>query len=954
MFIRFDQHTAASNAQAESQGTSGISALQSHLDQTLRKLHQDFGETGKLLKQDAEHRETITALREQLKASQLRSDSASSQLNAARKTEANLKKANTALESQLSVPKSNSTPVHEAQVQLSEAKTELGNIKQALQTAETSLASKSEELSALTPVNTQLVERSQTLQVQLEELQMKATGLERDCEELRRQGHNNEQHVRKEMREHVEKVELQLKAETKNELKKLQSERNRLNEQVRSLQDDLDSANNRLTRAQLDQSQEVLSKQELDRAKKHTDSQKQEIESLKASLAKLQTALKGGDGVKEQYAAVSAQLAAERSKAEAALAETAELKAKCAQGDVILKASEKNATEAIEDAQRTKAGLEHYKASCKQAIDDAASKADRNAEAQQKALSEGQAELEAVKAGAAKFRTEVETSWKQEQEFNAKRITELRHKQDETERQRDEAQSNVKQLQSGTNAIEAERSAFNEQLSEMQRRAELAEANLKNVQSSTELLSEMQRRAEAAEASLKEIQVSSTTRHGVVTCPGQDGITPTTTARASELTRPRKVLDRNTGLVSEVGRVPTPELLRPDSRRTASSSSIHGAHRLLTKETAALNSHPSGDMYNTRSSLSPGVDPILKIRSEEFPALPSVVEEAQLDRVSKFRGDRLPYPPAVVEETQFDDGSKFKYPRLPAVVGETQFDSSVPYPAGNARLRAFSPMIAISSQGGNAHGHRASNNFTIYEDSQDLGRPLQSSDLKDHGQLQDTLSWNQAEKDKYTFQKPVAHPNSASKRVHAPVKASSNVRRSASYGSKSDASGGVHRAGTPHNQNMLSRQNSNLSSSPHFVRDSQGARRQNTYQSFGSSAGKRKPSRTGSNGIADPRLVGRGPAVPTQKRKPESQVIENSAPLTKKRVLGMPSLEVYGRPAHSSSSYLPSMSLGSHGSSQYGSNNGTGSIHVRNLGGTSARQPRPDKKTSKSKYCPRT
>ncbi|KAK3705738.1 hypothetical protein LTR37_013181 [Vermiconidia calcicola] len=934
-------------------GPNIVSAIQTHLDAAVGKLSQQLGERANLIKEANAHREEMHSLNETLKACTDRIASYESDVSKARDQEKQLTEQNNSLQAKINALQSNSTPAQNVQGQLREAKAELDSKIKALNAAKTDLEAKSKEARSLNDSNTSLQDQISSLQRQLKESQSDAANLGPEREELHRKARDSELQMRKEMAEHIANVETQLKHDTGNALKKLTSDHERAGQEKKRLDDELATCKTQIMQLQKDKSSVTAKHAELDRLKRLSESQNQEIESLQASSSELRKALKGDHSLKQQYSTVSAQLASEKSKLQTTVDEkeallrqvadlqhaadeanraeelaTSEMEQKRHENEVAIEALEKQLAEAKEDSERSAAGLERLKVSCKQAVDEANGKGDRQIKALQERLCEAQADLQKAKAEDERFRSELESTWKQEQQTFDERSTYLKRKVLDAERERDEALAASERLEEEKKAaLDEQRRTLLEQLNQLKQRAFTAEEQLRA----------KERPSSKGSSVPSRLHVPSI----------REGITPSASARSTEPPRPRKKVDRNANHTDEVGPIPAPEEIRPDSRRTNSAKSRESARGPVVEESQMASGYFADSQKQAPKStsrlgpLAPDFDDdMLSVRDGGYRQLSHTVNETQL-------ADGLPSFAAMAQSTIQETRPKAATSTLSAYSSHWPGMTSIAGPRAPGASRAL----------------QMGDSFNIYEDSQDIDSsqaPPEES-FAGHRHLQDSLSWSQAENDKYTFQKPVPHPNSGSKMVYPDGKVSSNPTRRRSDTQRSESSAG-NRSKTPvvrgeSRTGTLKVAQNSTSSSPDFVNAKNASgRKANTYHTPGGSAGKRRLSKTNSGKAVDPRLISRDrPAV--QKRKAPSQIVEGYEQERKKR--SNAGLTATGKTvtntrtrSQQSINDLPrfqSMPAGPSGS-RNGSNTAGSQSRMRTLAGGSSRAARSGKKKTKSKY----
>ena len=930
-------------------------SIRTHVDEALGELQQHFNGREELMRKTSAHQEKFCNLQEELRTCNVRVSEAESQISAARQSENELKEENATMQRKIEALQSNDSPTQDVQVQVITAKAELERTVKALSAAKKDLTNKAEELRTLSTTNASLEEKLQTLEDRFDELQNRSINFDQDQARLDRKAKEIEDNLRKETAAHVEQFRTQTIAQNSNDLKKVTSERDRFEKQLKPLREELTGcqANNQLLQEKLTAS--TRQEQELKQINSLVESQKKQIGRLQTSLNEHKGPSMDESVSHEKLLALETQLSDNKFKLKElveeksvllkqvedlrATAEKASLAEKNIKAEVeklrsgnndSIAALEKEVRAAKSNAQRSAAGMEHLKESCKKAIDDEESKNGRQMEALQEELSREQVELQKAKHDNERFRAEVEASWQLEQTSNEEKSAAMSRQVAEAEAQRDEALANNERLrQDMQTAMNEQRDSLMKQLEQEKQRATAAE-NKENKQP-----------LPAGE----QFNISSQLR---------DGITPAASRHAVEPTRPRKKADRDSNTIVEVGPIPAPEEIRPDSRKTNSAGGKESVLGPVVEESqfsinpfggqiAAVTGFPKET--SSMSMLSDNED-MLTVRDVGFQQLPRTVEETQ-------SGDILP------------SFAAFNSSIASAQAPHTRYASSIVQGHATSGRNEQRQHERSALRGLNSQEPLA--DFAIYEDSQRSQAFTHPQDLEDGRQLQDRPSWSQAEKENYTFQKSFPHPNSASKRVHAGGSQSSSQSRHGSGSQRNACTGdstlnaptsNKHAQRVPFNAGVTSNARS---SSPHFIyANKANGRKMSTYQSPGAPAGQRHLPRTNSGSSADPRLIGR--SQPTgMKRKGEGQIVEGYEHERKKRLAASSTatqpkdritLRSHSQPSVNDLPRFPMMHSGRRISQSESSNSGSQS-RMRTLAGRSSRATRGGKKVSKSKFTKR-
>ena len=912
-------HLGRLNNSIEAADAAGLN-VRAHFDEAVKSLHSQLADRERLLEN---HRDIVNGLQEQLNACNVRVANEEAQNAASHEEASRLKEQNAVLETKVSALQNKISPAENAHIQLNETKADLEKTNRALDSAKTDLESKTEQLGALTIANTTLEEQLKALENRLQDTQKSKDHSEPQHEELARKVQEAEQRTRKEMADHIENFETQLKAKANNEVKKLTGEKNRLEKQIKPLQEELASSNHLITQMQTDKStaSDAL-KQELERTKKHSQSLQDEIEALQSSLDDLKAS--SSKDVQEKLATLSAQFTAEKTKLKqmtelnaellqqvkrlGQAKEEIELAKEQAKADLAALRREnesqvdilqKELDEAKDNAENAAAGLEHYKESCKKSIDDANEKGDRKVEALQKRLSEAQAELKKEKENGEKFRNDVEEKWLQEQQTFKE----------------DLEASNKKVSDAEARTSEAEASAERRLRQEFQTTMDEQHASLVSLQ---EQLEQERNRTEAAEEKLKSQQRPSSedskTSSYIKVPNTRDGITPTTKITPTVPPKVRKKADRSKRATAEVGVVPAPEEIRPDSRKTNSATDRTATKGPVVEESQfvsdafAIKHAGPATLDRDQGSFSNTNDiDTLHLQNGSSQALPHTVPETQLE-------DTLPSFAAVHRS-----------------LSSTQ--AAPPLPPSTS----FSAFAEHELNGILGNEQIVSNDFTVYEDGheREQSSQLQYSGAEPHRRANE--SWSQEERAKYTYQKPMPLPNSASKRVHSYNRHPNHAGRN-SPGVQQRAQ---DRYKTPNPDTGVSddlanpaQPSSASSSSPVFMQAKHSNRRQSTYRTSQPSAGY----------IADPRLTGRNDQAGT-KRKADNDIVEGYEREKKKR-LGV-TVNNLGRDERRDRSQQP-QSINDLPGMQAGQS--SSQTRMQHLAGGSSRPTRPAKKKTKSMF----
>ncbi len=910
--------------------------VRAYFDEAVKSLHDQLADRESLLKS---HQDIVNSLQEQLNTCNVRVAHEEAQKVAAHGEASGLKEQNAELESKVSALQKKISPAENAQFQLNEAKADLEKTRIALTSARTDLESKAEALDALKTANASLTDQMKALQNRLDAIPNPIGHVEIEQEEqLARLIQEAEERVRKEMADHIDVFETQLKTKANNEVKRLTSERNRIEKQLKPLQEELASSKHLITQLQTDNSASPNAlKQELERTEKHNHSLQSEIETLQSSLGDLKAELTAGQGVQDKLSNLSAQLHVEEIKLKQTMEHNAELLQQVshlgqaeeamvlakeqAQADIanlrkendnLVDVMQKALEEAKGTAERATSGLEHYKESCRKSIDDASEKANRKVHALQNSLSEAQADLKREKEEGEKFRNAVEERWLQEQQSFDENLAASNKKVAEAELRASEAEASIERRlrQEIQTAMDEQNATLQEQLEYTQARAEAAEEKMLS-----------QQRPPSDNSETFSCFNSQYMRDGVTLSAGIKSVVPP---------KPRKKADRNKHTAAEVEVDPAPEEIRLHSYRMNSANGRTFDKGPVVEESQFAEGaveHTGGEVFVPATSdpeqssfLSTSTHEGLLLHHESSQALPHTVPETQFE-------DTLPSF-AAVNRNLNPTHAAMPLPLLTST-------STSPKPGTNVIAGIEESIL---------------NSFTIYEDSHEHEQNSQSQYPHHEAHVRTSEPWSQEEKVKYTYQKPMPQPNSASKRVHS-FGHKANYRKSSGPGEQQRPETGQDRYKTPvpntgFGDGPASRvQSSNgSSSSPAFMQMKLTNRRQSTYYTSSGSSAKRRASQSNAGYIADPRLGGRNEQAGT-KRKADNDIVEGYEHERKKRLsVGTNNVEKNERRGLSQQLQyikdLPGMNARPISSN----------TRMQHLAGGSSRLTRSAKKTTKSKF----
>lgn len=819
----------------------------------------------------------MTNIQEKLEGSNARLAEVEGELQSAQNSESLLKEENQRLESTITSIQSQPSSGGEAQTKLDEMSVELQAKVRALNSANADLTAKASELQTLTKTNEELEMARQSLREKVLELEQTTIDLLPEKEAVEEQIRKEVERVREESLKHSQAYRAQLEMESKNQLRKLTSDRDRYEKQVMPLKAELSDHKKKLDELQKKVTENASIHEQLEQSTRLTHTQAKDIETLKSSLSDLQQSADIDASLKEKLASIFTDLDAEKGKLEGAVEDRtsllkkadsyltdrneankaleqakAELLAYRADADAQLK----KLTEEVKGEQdargHAEAGKELFRKSCDAAIQEEKAKSRRNVEDLQTTLAQRDAELEKVKTEAEDYHADVEKQWQLDRADHAQKLVELRGQIEKAETAKTEA------LATSERSIEEQEALLN-QIDGLKQRLASTEGQLKQQQVSTDDASDEPPRLKVPSLS--------------------EGITPSASERSTQPTRPRKKVDRSYNSTLDASALPVPEVLRPDSQRATSSKGQPAVREETIKDSQA----EASQLTETHALEDARSGP------DNFPMF-SDVEQLQTTQSHPSHLDE------VVEETQFDSLPSFAAFNTANAAAQAhqpnQMSSSMSMPYSNKNADLFetahradqAPSHSRIFRPGSGNTMRQSDpNFAIYEDSQDIrcesGKASHSSSLR---YPNDTINWSQEERDKYTFRKAMPAPNSASKRVRTDSQSTAGRSRRAS-GPEERQPLRERRLQTPEvrGNNVRSSQGSAASSSPAYVQPT-ASRRTRTYSN---TPADRQVSGTQTVATQDPRLAGRNPPPPpAPKRKAETNVIEGYEHERKKRL----------------------------------------------------------------------
>lgn len=848
---------------------SSTQALQQQIDTVLASLKSiaDFQEDR--ARKEAEHQGSVNDLQEQLNDSKLRTANVEGQLNAVQDRENALRMENQQLQAKAHAAQHQPDPAGDLQVRLSEMKTELQTKVKDLETANVNLNSKTGELEALKNANSELESAMQSLREKICELEQLASEHAAEKEMMGERIRRETEKERAQSLKHSQVYRAQLDMDCKNQIKKLTSDRDRFEKLVRTLKAELATSKERIEELQRQAREPSGPSTQVEELKSLSDAQVKEIESLKASITKLQQLADADESLTAEIASLQAGLDAEKAKLEQVVGEKASLLEKSngylreskearkigeqieaelstyrSDAEKQLENLSKEVKEAQEAKHRAEAGQERHQKTCEAALQEERNKSRKNIESLQTSLARAEAEKFQFKADDQAFRADVEKQWKE---------SEVAHKQ-----QLDDVRGQLQTVGAAKKEAEANK----------ERSVEECRILREQVETLKQRLATMEEKARTQEGPLHQDQEGSSR----LEIPSLDeGITPSGSARSTEPRRPRKKIDRNQHATLDATALPAPDELRPESRAGSSFKALP-----VDRDPFVSGQEIAGPELTGRVSDGVGAD------LGDFAMFSDDASQADPHEPS-------PQGTQVVEETQFDSAPNFA--AFNRGIGLNRMSSSLST-THNGGVNVALGVEHVHEQDLQHSPHPRSrpyrqasqldDNFNIYEDSQDTENRIQEPlRKKPTARRHDELEWSQEELDKHTFRESVPHPNSASKRQPS----TSSMRGGPGVQERVPLK--ERRLETPDARSAVPRSShssASHSSSPVYVQPPV-SRPPRTYSSTPANAAKRQTTRSQTLVTQDPRLAGRE-QWQAPKRKAEDSIVEGYEHERKKRLGG--------------------------------------------------------------------
>lgn len=890
------------------------------MDKGLRDLTTSVDQRELLMQQNATSRETIAGLSEQIRACDVRMADAQLQLEVVRTNELQLKDQNLSLQTKLTTLQSKCLLESEVQSQLHEAKAQLDHKTLSLESTKAELDKQAEDLRSVHAENVKLHTQSEALQERIQQLDTQSSSLGPQREESERVHAQEMRDMRAELELQEASFRAQRLAAKDNDIRKIATQRDSLSKTIQSLTEELAD-----TAAKLDECQHAQiyadsnKDREIRELKQLASANESEIELLRNSVKVFEASVEGDKALKEQLVAVSRQCALESRKLQektdehaAALERVHDLDRDLNQAHAHIKTAEISFRS---ERSEHEAGLEQLRESCRQMVNNEEAKLQKKIDALQQRLAEAHDEIQEKCTAEEKFKSDLEASWEIEHEAYQEQVGRVAQEAVEASTQRDDALRKVVLL-----------------------RIEMENSTTERLRALQEQLEQSEQRTLAAEMQLQEMskRPQQHSSDDLSTQHADSRITPGVASDKIEPPRPRKKVDRSAGMLIDPGPIPTPEVLRPESRGQSS-----GMPMTLGSPDPPFEDLQAVTICGSLADANQDGDDLHQITA------------TGIHTSFAFLSEQNDIPNAtsqIVQETQGE------------IVPSTASSTASTGPRLNSSASVFSvrPMRDIMS-GGPLRGRNAgpsssgerpdvevqaslSDTFFSYEESQNIiERPYDTAATQYSQPLSD--------QDKYTFHKEFPQPNSASRRssVKNPTPSGS---RSGILGSAAEVSGSVryHTPGPrdanktlPSRINTMSHMASNASSSPDFMKNygeyNEYGTGSQTYAGHGPAFEKRYTPTASISQTVDPRLIGREAAQSAiAKRKPSNQLVEGYEQERKKR-LGQTNASTpvgtHRYPLRASTGRLDSPIDGPEppGGTQYGSSNSAAHLRMSTLGG---------------------
>lgn len=823
------------------------------------------------IRQDAAHREAVQEMQQKLKGADVRVSNIEHELELAQARQRTLEEEKQQLQHRITESQTQLSSPGETQVHLEETRTELQAKAKALETARNTA-----ELEALKITNQELETAIKGLRLKVEELEHMREDLLPAKEAVEERIRQEVDHVRTESLRHSEEYRAQLDMETRNQLKKLTSDRDRFEKQITPLKAELAAAKKNAELLQTKIVDVAALKEQLDQSEKTADVQATEIDELKSSLNEKRKTAESDVLLKDQVTSLSNDLDDARVKLQKVseentalhkqndgyLQDSREASEACEQATTVLaiyradaEAQFKKLNEQLETAQeaqrRAEAGQEHLEKSCDAAIEKEVANRRRQVESLQKRLAQADADLAKEKKNAEDFRAETEEQWRFETANHTKKLDELRTQVQQATVAKNEA------LAESDRAIEG-RKPLIEQVDMLQHRLQSAEDKLKQQQ---------------------EPIAKTTNSSSRLTVPSlSEGLIPSASVKSTEPARTRKKVDRHSDSTLDTSALPIDEFTRPVSRESILSQGDLAADKPCIEDSQAWGTEDNSSnikedgglrdfqMFSNRNDMSK-LSQTLHSQPET-----QIVEETQADSLPSFATfNRNLSATQIQTPSHLSSTLSQTYEKVPETIDHVStllvqgdHGTSVALNDAHDATRRLGPVSSTNDSQDDVENQPpvASFNFSINYAPEVLD------------------CWSQEERDKYTFRKKTPQPNSASKLVRNDSQSSaSNKGHIASLQERAPSR--ERRLETPELRSESAQ--SSQSSSPAYVQPTALIPKR-TYSNMPMTHPvKREPWKTQDTSSQDPRLIGRNPD-PVPKRKAENHIVEGYEQERKKRL----------------------------------------------------------------------
>ncbi|EMC99646.1 hypothetical protein BAUCODRAFT_344567 [Baudoinia panamericana UAMH 10762] len=738
---------------------SATHAARDSLVSSCKSLQAGLDRLEQLMQQHATEQGQLSQLREQLADSSARCGTLQTQLEKAQSSS----RATVAVESG-SPPK-----------QGDDARELVGKLRAGLQGAQAQLCDQTKDIGQINAVNADL-------RAEVERLQQRLNQAQKEITDLDAQRKDSENKRRKEFQRYAEDRITQTKATLENDLKRLTATAS----EVPPLQKQVENLSQKAS--------------ELAMSEKLLTDQKRECQRLQNELTALSAARKMQSATQAQSEKVAAQLAAAQAKQRetdteknALIKQVADLDQAVAvarSSEQALKAQldehQRSTREALaelraklHDAEaahsRSETGVAQLKDQCKQEVEAAATKAEKQTLALQQSLDDARLVLKNKDADHQRFEADVEQTWRVERDEHQKALSVAGNELAQVETEKNKALAEVKFLR--------------QQIEQATRTTGVRDVRLSLQQLPTDKV------------------VTAGARNHVLSIA--EGITPKASQQEQEPPKPRKKADRTADMIVDSAPVPAAEILRHVSH-TAPRGAVEIRGPVVEEsqepEQSKLGHDTAVHSFSSRTSLLAGKSS----DNDEMLDSASFVRSQSLSQTTK--NDKVQLPSFVAFNNSMDSSQR------PEFRGTSPTDSVPPAHQTGA--------IPVTLQRSSQKDRWQSQDFTVFEEPQSSQKVVGTQQARQL--LRGDVDWTQEETERYTYRKSFPQPNSASKVVHR--------ERSGTHDSAQETSK-VRGEGRGSAGSLTSERGS--SSSSDFMATVSGARKMTTYDTTSASAKRR-------------------------------------------------------------------------------------------------------------------